>query len=86
MSPSKYISISSDCQVTAAPRRTRDVELERGISAPSADSPGLGTFFSQGTCCGRPSGGGRRGEFDMPRARGIQAVCQQQSARRLLTR
>lgn len=77
MSPSKYISISSDCQVTAAPRRTRDVELEKRDLGTVSRFPGLGTFFSQGTCCGRPSGGGRRGEFDMPRARGIQAVCQQ---------
>jgi len=76
MSPSKYISIFSDCQVTAALRRTWDVELLRGISALSA-VPGVGPFFRPGDLLWQAVWWGRWGEFDMPRAHGIQAVCQQ---------
>lgn len=48
MSPSKYISIFSDCQVMAAPFRTQDVEPSRGISALSADSQSWALFSARG--------------------------------------
>lgn len=63
MSPSKYISIASACQVTAAPHRTWDAEPASGVPGLSADSQGWALVVWPGLLLQQAIPWGRRGKL-----------------------